>query len=729
MDEIRKYDSTRVNSTNSLRNRLLCHSPAFFQEYGNFSQNEIADLTRMMNLNMNRLVNVSKLKRQIDADGFFRNLAGASEPIGNCLQIKTLEKFHCTNGDCSKVNVNAKEVADTQLGLQDAIRKPDNKSYYGRSVSAIIRNNRKTTSELKCEECQQFLCRVQTFQEPLPPVLMIQLKRFQIVQNVTSKLTKKVLADPSLVLNNTKYFQKCVISHTGDASGGHYICSMKRPRNTWRVCDDDKISDQNIEPDEGYLFFYEIQDKESLPPKVTEKIPAVTPTGIETGVSNADQPLPQNVNQDDKIYDSDDVPSPERPSIFQRVRSLFRKKPQESGAKKPVVTGLKNKNQPLPQDVNEDDITDKIYDSDDVPSPERTSGLRRGRSVFRHNLEDSSAKMPVTRKRGKQSSKSADGSPTSKRAKVAESNSTKTNASKANTKKRTRSKKAGADKTSVSPQKKRGRGRPRKEVDPANVKCNLPKKKVGRPRKEVDPANVKSNLPKKKPGRPRKEVDQANVKEKKKRGRPKKSVDNAGKPKEAEKVLPPTAAEKVQPLSEHEAQVLNAQVESQYISDVVREDIIKVLEKRKGKRGRPKKLTVEEEDQAEKLARNIAYLTQNRKARTQLINRDQSYLPTLTTDNAFLTTALKEDDKFEDEVFKLPDQACSVCEERWYGMKVGPRNKKCQRCAREKAGDINKFSRQNYMIPSSIPNCIARLTQVEINAIKIACPILHFVVR
>ena len=391
MDEIRKYDSKKVNSTMSLRNRLLCQSPTFFQEYGEFSKNEISDLTRMMTLNMNRMMNYSKLKRQIDVDGFFRNLAGASEPIANCLQIKTLDKFHCVNGDCSKFNVNVKEVTDTQLGLQDAIRKPD-KTYYGHSVSAIIKNNRKTFSELKCDECQQNLCRVQTFQEPLPPVLMIQLKRFQFNQNVVSKLTKKVRTDPYLFINSTKYFVRGVISHSGEANGGHYSCALKRPRKVWRVCDDLKINDQNFEPNEGYLFFYEIEAKSSLPPQVPKMTPAATLTGIRPGLPNKGQRLPQDVDEDgttNKIYDSDDVPSPERPNRFQRGQSVFRNNPQESGAKKSVVAGLQNKNQPLPQDVNEDNITDKIYDSDDVPSPERPSGLRRGRYVFRKNPQES----------------------------------------------------------------------------------------------------------------------------------------------------------------------------------------------------------------------------------------------------------------------------------------------------------------------------------------------------
>ena len=69
---------------------------------------------------------------------------------------------------------------------------------------------------------------------------------------------------------------------------------------------------------------------------------------------------------------------------------------------------------------------------------------------------------------------------------------------------------------------------------------------------------------------------------------------------------------------------------------------------------------------------------------------------------------------------------CIICEERWPGMKTGPRSQKCTRCASERLppGVPGTFSRLNDMHPGSQPECLRILNTVEVAAISLICPML-----
>ena len=73
---------------------------------------------------------------------------------------------------------------------------------------------------------------------------------------------------------------------------------------------------------------------------------------------------------------------------------------------------------------------------------------------------------------------------------------------------------------------------------------------------------------------------------------------------------------------------------------------------------------------------------------------------------------------------------CTICLEAW-PLKSKPKsasNYVCSRCARDKQNP-KKFSKQNAMIPSSVPPELQGLTQIEEMLIARALPIMRVYVK
>ena len=79
--------------------------------------------------------------------------------------------------------------------------------------------------------------------------------------------------------------------------------------------------------------------------------------------------------------------------------------------------------------------------------------------------------------------------------------------------------------------------------------------------------------------------------------------------------------------------------------------------------------------------------------------------------------------------------ACIVCNESWYDLEIGPRNKMCKRCSNENRNtklDKDKqkilyFSKENDMHPTATPECIKKLTFIELASIKLVQPMFHII--
>ena len=68
-------------------------------------------------------------------------------------------------------------------------------------------------------------------------------------------------------------------------------------------------------------------------------------------------------------------------------------------------------------------------------------------------------------------------------------------------------------------------------------------------------------------------------------------------------------------------------------------------------------------------------------------------------------------------------QKCSVCEENYIFVRLRPRSRQCDRCAVQKTGK-KIFAKENDLTPSMTPECLKRLSPIEIMAISMICPIL-----
>ena len=107
-------------------------------------------------------------------------------------------------------------------------------------------------------------------------------------------------------------------------------------------------------------------------------------------------------------------------------------------------------------------------------------------------------------------------------------------------------------------------------------------------------------------------------------------------------------------------------------------------------------------------------------------------------DNPFLEQGNKVHEELQD--IKL-SPTCIVCKERWYDMQISKIKKMCQRCLadsrkvipvkkddKDKVGTkILTYSFENDMHPDPVPECIKRLSFIELAAIKLVQPMYHIV--
>ena len=97
---------------------------------------------------------------------------------------------------------------------------------------------------------------------------------------------------------------------------------------------------------------------------------------------------------------------------------------------------------------------------------------------------------------------------------------------------------------------------------------------------------------------------------------------------------------------------------------------------------------------------------------------------------------LEESNKMHKELESIELQpACIICKERWYDTPISKIKKMCQRCLNEsqkvkpnkKGKKILTFSAENEMHPDNVPECIRRLSFIELASIRLVQPMLHIV--
>ena len=70
-------------------------------------------------------------------------------------------------------------------------------------------------------------------------------------------------------------------------------------------------------------------------------------------------------------------------------------------------------------------------------------------------------------------------------------------------------------------------------------------------------------------------------------------------------------------------------------------------------------------------------------------------------------------------------EQCVICKESYIFVKVGPRNKKCKRCAQQtRKGKKAVFDESADLNPSVSPQCLRELEPIEAMAIQMICPVM-----
>lgn len=124
-----------------------------------------------------------------------------------------------------------------------------------------------TSTNDKCEACQQRLCRQKTLRMiDWPRTLVLHLKRWDVLSIWPYLIEKKstpVSFDFQLPVPDraVPYMLRAVVVHRGVAEGGHYTAFVKSVDENWYYCDDN-VPPQLVSPGqvlaaEAYLMFYE----------------------------------------------------------------------------------------------------------------------------------------------------------------------------------------------------------------------------------------------------------------------------------------------------------------------------------------------------------------------------------------------------------------------------------------------------------------------------------------
>ena len=106
----------------------------------------------------------------------------------------------------------------------------------------------------------------------LPEILIIHLKRFkQTGSRYRSKDSSRVKLDERLNVSGflheradrgqkSSYKLYAVSNHMGDTGGGHYTASCKNSDDSWRYCNDMRVSNvssNEVQSSDAYVLFYQ----------------------------------------------------------------------------------------------------------------------------------------------------------------------------------------------------------------------------------------------------------------------------------------------------------------------------------------------------------------------------------------------------------------------------------------------------------------------------------------
>ena len=152
-----------------------------------------------------------------------------------------------------------------------------------------------------------------------------------------------------------------------------------------------------------------------------------------------------------------------------------------------------------------------------------------------------------------------------------------------------------------------------------------------------------------------------------------------------------------------------------------------IVEKAPMKSTKKKATPTQHQELAKNFEENMEVLRGIREEGIALLDSNRSTVTDLRRENPLLRAGINFEAAMEKKMTK--GDTCEVCKERSHDVEIMPRKKVCNRCNNERKRPIRTFSEENHMIPSPVPECIASLSNVELDAIRRYCPMLNLYCR
>ncbi|AET40630.1 ubiquitin-specific protease UBP8 Ecym_6248 [Eremothecium cymbalariae DBVPG len=213
------------------------------------------------------------LLNQLHSDHVRAHKPSSNNSNCECILHLLFQGYLESNIACSECHTNSKTTVDPIMDLSLGIQ---NKSTLHECLNSFHKREPLTDFNYCCKKCKSTKNPIrQLTTAKLPPVLMLQLKRFEHLMNGTSVKINDYISFP-LHLNmkdyckpvdclhpvpNMMYKLSAIISHHGTVHQGHYTTICRINGDIWAKFNDSMvtvISEEDMLKEQAYLLYYVI---------------------------------------------------------------------------------------------------------------------------------------------------------------------------------------------------------------------------------------------------------------------------------------------------------------------------------------------------------------------------------------------------------------------------------------------------------------------------------------
>lgn len=193
---------------------------------------------------LNKLLNNSINKKHSFVTELFNSIEKSTTICPHCNYKSIIMEQHYMSG----LNIPYKNDNDEHFTLKDCLDNTFNK-----------KEELSCGNEWHCIQCNNKVQAIKTTEIYMEPqILILYLKRYNNVSNITSRINNLITFPlEDLQINNSKYDLYAVINQMGSLNGGHYNAFIKN--NEWFLFDDEtvlKINEEMIITRNAYILFY-----------------------------------------------------------------------------------------------------------------------------------------------------------------------------------------------------------------------------------------------------------------------------------------------------------------------------------------------------------------------------------------------------------------------------------------------------------------------------------------